>query len=76
MAEVVPLPTASMSDVERVITTLIEARSRDRAETWERQRKTEMRELPGIDPMAGHIDPGLMHSLGVERLRRRMGAVP
>jgi hypothetical protein len=75
MAEVIPMPTVPMTDVERIIVSLIEARRRDRAEAFERERRAEGRELPCVDPLAGYVDPGLVHALGVVRRRRRMGSL-
>jgi hypothetical protein len=75
MAEVIPLQTGALTEVEKIILGLIGSRARDRAEAFERERRAEGRSLPGVDPLAGYVDPGLMAALGVERRRRRMGSL-
>jgi hypothetical protein len=77
MAKVVPMPSEeSLTTVERIALADLRARRAVRKELWELERKIAGNALPGVDPLASYVDPGLMHALGIVRQRRRKGAVP
>jgi hypothetical protein len=77
MAKIVPMPPEEphLTTVERIVRADLAARRAVRRELWELERKAQGNALPGVDPLASYVDPGLMHALGIVRQRRRKGGV-
>jgi hypothetical protein len=63
-------PEELLSGAERVARADIAARRAIREEMWRLKRRAEGHSLPGIDPLAGYIDPGLKEALNIERRRK------